>query len=210
MKAITIKQPWASLIAFGEKHFETRSWQAHHRGQLAIHAGKKVDKKACEEPWIKDKLAEHGITSWQQLPTGVVLATAELVACHKIGLGVGAVVATTGPVIQGFEYYFGDYTAGRWAWELANVQVLPEPVAAKGQLSLWEWNKPEEVEDKPIRFKARTHIYWEDWGQMTRVFVAGRTYEGVLHANGKVMAETPYYEGISDYVDRDEIEIIDS
>ncbi|WP_342351939.1 ASCH domain-containing protein [Lysinibacillus boronitolerans] len=30
MKAITIKQPWATLIALGEKRFETRSWQTKY------------------------------------------------------------------------------------------------------------------------------------------------------------------------------------
>ncbi len=121
MKAITIKQPWATLIALGEKKFETRSWQTKYRGPLAIHAGKSVDKEACEDSWIKGLLAEHGITSWKQLPTGVVLATTELVDCHKIGLRVGYVVATTGPDIHGYEFVLGDYTEGRYAWELTNL-----------------------------------------------------------------------------------------
>ncbi|PIJ95588.1 2-oxoglutarate dehydrogenase E1, partial [Lysinibacillus sphaericus] len=42
--------------------------------------------------------------------------------------------------LEGNEVYFGDYDEGRYAWELANLQVLPEPMPAKGQLSLWEWN----------------------------------------------------------------------
>lgn len=141
MKAITIKQPWATLIALGEKKFETRSWGTKYRGKLAIHAGKSVDKDACEDSWIKSVLAEHGITTWKQLPTGVVLATTELIGCHKVSLGVGSVVCTSGPIIQGLEYEFGDYTEGRFAWELSNLQVLQESVPAKGQLSLWNWDE---------------------------------------------------------------------
>ncbi|GLC89353.1 ASCH domain-containing protein [Lysinibacillus piscis] len=141
MKAITIKQPWATLIALGEKKFETRSWQTKHRGALAIHAGKTVDKEACEDSWIKGVLAEYGITSWKQLPTGIVIATVNLVDCHKVGLSVGSVVCTSGPMIQGLEYEFGDYTEGRYAWEFTNLEVLPEPITAKGKLSLWEWDK---------------------------------------------------------------------
>jgi hypothetical protein len=53
MKSITIIQPWATLIALGEKKYETRGWPTKHRGPLAIHAGKKIDKEACEEPEIK-------------------------------------------------------------------------------------------------------------------------------------------------------------
>lgn len=141
MKAITIKQPWASLIALGEKRFETRSWQTKYRGPLAIHAGKTVDKEACEDSWIKGILAEHGITSWKQLPIGVVIATVELIDCHKVGLGVGSVVCTSGPMIDGLEYEFGDYTEGRYAWQFSNLVVLSEPIPAKGQLSLWEWEE---------------------------------------------------------------------
>lgn len=142
MKALTIKQPWATLIALGEKKFETRSWQTKYRGPLAIHAGKTIDKEACEDYWIKETLAKHGIKSWEELPTGVVIATTELIECHKIGLGVGKVFTTTetGPVIDGLEYEFGFYEEGRYAWELSNLNVLLEPMSAKGQLSLWEWS----------------------------------------------------------------------
>ena len=39
MKAITIRQPWASLITLGVKTIETRSSPTKYRGPLAIHAG---------------------------------------------------------------------------------------------------------------------------------------------------------------------------
>jgi hypothetical protein len=38
MKALTLHQPWASLIAEGVKTIETRSWSTKYRGPLAIHA----------------------------------------------------------------------------------------------------------------------------------------------------------------------------
>lgn len=47
MKALTIHQPWASLIAYGFKRFETRGWRTNYRGLVAIHAGKWVDQAAC-------------------------------------------------------------------------------------------------------------------------------------------------------------------
>ncbi len=36
MKAISVKQPWASLIAAGVKTLELRTWPTHHRGALLI------------------------------------------------------------------------------------------------------------------------------------------------------------------------------
>jgi len=40
MKALTISQPYASLIASGEKWVENRTWATRYRGPLAIHAGR--------------------------------------------------------------------------------------------------------------------------------------------------------------------------
>ena len=40
MKALTIRQPWASLIVDGEKRVENRTWPTKYRGPLLIHAGK--------------------------------------------------------------------------------------------------------------------------------------------------------------------------
>jgi len=37
------------------------------------------------------------------------------------------------------EMLFGDWTPGRYAWELANVKILEKPVPAKGQQRLWNW-----------------------------------------------------------------------
>ncbi len=41
MKAISLWQPWATLVALGIKQTETRHWATKHRGQLAIHAAKR-------------------------------------------------------------------------------------------------------------------------------------------------------------------------
>lgn len=49
MKAITIKQPFASLIAAEIKEYEFRTWKTNYRGEILIHAGKGVDKKAMKK-----------------------------------------------------------------------------------------------------------------------------------------------------------------
>lgn len=43
MKAITLHQPYATLVAIGAKQYETRGFSTRHRGQIAIHAGKSHD-----------------------------------------------------------------------------------------------------------------------------------------------------------------------
>lgn len=38
IRALTLHQPWASLVAWGVKHYETRPRPLSYRGPLAIHA----------------------------------------------------------------------------------------------------------------------------------------------------------------------------
>ena len=49
MKVITIKQPFASFIAAGPSKYEFRTWKTKYRGEILIHAGKSVDKKAMKK-----------------------------------------------------------------------------------------------------------------------------------------------------------------
>ncbi len=64
------------------------------------------------------------------LPLGAVIAVALLVDVQRI---------TRAHAPAEPERSFGDYTPGRFAWLLDHVRRLPEPVAAKGALGLWEW-----------------------------------------------------------------------
>ncbi|MED0736248.1 ASCH domain-containing protein [Aneurinibacillus thermoaerophilus] len=138
MKVITIIQPWATLIAIGKKGFETRSWATKHRGPLAIHAGKKIDKDACRHKRFREVLAKHGYDE-KTLPTGVIVATCRLADCHRVIMDFGFSAKLEGGYrVTDNEYLFGDYSQGRYAWRLRDVSSLSEPIPAKGQLSLWE------------------------------------------------------------------------
>ena len=44
MKIITLRQPWATLVAEGIKKYEFRSWKTNYRGKILIHAGKSLEK----------------------------------------------------------------------------------------------------------------------------------------------------------------------
>lgn len=143
MKVLTLIQPWATLIALGEKKVETRSWKTSYRGPLLIHAGKKADKEACEEYSIKGVLQLHGYTS-ENLPKGLIIAKCNLIDCIEIDLGTDPqnrrAYLKNGGRVQGNEYSFGDYTPGRYAWVLENIELLKQPIPAKGKLSLWEFD----------------------------------------------------------------------
>ena len=49
MRVITLKQPWATLVAEGLKKYEFRSWKYSYRGELLIHAGKGIDEEAMKK-----------------------------------------------------------------------------------------------------------------------------------------------------------------
>jgi len=151
MKAITLYQPWASLVAVHAKQFETRSWKTDYRGRIAIHAGKKDINDFV--PWpSKFGLAcalAFGNEDWKYtLPIGAVVATAELVGCYKIDSiqEMSCAPWETGywkelmfHDVSELEILFGDWTPGRYAWELRDVIRLSEPIPAKGAQGLWTW-----------------------------------------------------------------------
>jgi hypothetical protein len=138
MKVISIIQPWAMLIAIGEKKFETRSWATKYRGELAIHSSKKIDKHACKYEPIRSILAQHGYTV-DNLPTGVILAKSKLADCIKVTVNNGdsAILGDGKYIVEDKEYLFGNYNEGRFAWELNDVEMLKKFIPAKGQLGLW-------------------------------------------------------------------------
>lgn len=146
MKALTLTQPWATLIAIGAKRIETRSWGTAYRGPIAIHAAKNLGPvggmrgliEQCDVPAFAHALQKTRLYDNHEnpLPRGAIIATADLVdvRCTNMKLRAEVLAQTITP----YEIEFGDYTSGRYAWHLENVIALPEPIECKGALSLWD------------------------------------------------------------------------
>ena len=162
MKAITIWQPWASLIADGRKLYETRAYAppgALIGERIAIHAGRHRSgaNAILARNWGMD-----------DLPLGAVVCTARLVAAHHLVSEHVRAGRTPRPLVRphgsegsrllatGWDSLHAeadpdcvggwltrddmdDYAAGRWAWRLLDVQVLDPPVPARGRQGWWEW-----------------------------------------------------------------------
>ena len=142
MKALTLTQPWASLVALGAKRIETRSWSTPYRGSLAIHAAKGFPKWAKETCNKSEFAAELGPNP---LPLGAVVATCRLISCiptrelqQNRVIEVDYLAGCADFVMTDVERTFGDYEPGRWAWLLADVVPLEPPILATGALGLWE------------------------------------------------------------------------
>jgi hypothetical protein len=132
LKAITVLQPWASLLIHGDKTIETRSWRTWHRGPLLIHAGQRpfsARRLALQEPF-RAALRAQGFEWPDELPFGCVLGFAELTAC----------VPTESLVerLDERERVLGDFGPGRWAWRLERPMRFVQPFPLRGVLGLFE------------------------------------------------------------------------
>jgi activating signal cointegrator 1 len=156
VKVLTLTQPWATLIAIGAKHIETRSWNTNYRGPLAIHAAQGIASVGaaqglihlCQSEPFHTALAAGGFPMVSALPRGAIVATCVLIDCVPTWPRWASVepyfTATHGDNYWHVpppepERSFGDYTPGRFAWLLGNVKALPEPVPCKGHLGLWQY-----------------------------------------------------------------------
>lgn len=147
MKAITIWQPWASLIYTGAKKIETRNWATKYRGPLAIHAAKRWDTELQSHLFTRQMYGGLAplvgkpldftfntyidVTKIKNLYKGAIIATCNLIDCVPVE-------NLTLKDIE-IEQYYGDFSPGRVAWILDNVKPLKEPIKAKGKQRIWNW-----------------------------------------------------------------------
>lgn len=141
MRALTLTQPWATLVALGVKRVETRSWRTAYRGPIAIHAGRTMPCRSGQRlevgDWVVERYREGLLLrgpagEMHRLPQGVVVATARLEHVRAVD--------ELGGWPPEPERSFGNYGPGRYAWLLGDVAPLREPLAAKGALGLWTWD----------------------------------------------------------------------
>lgn len=137
MKTLSLTQPWASLVALGEKKWETRSFRVHYRGPLAIHASKAFPGWArllCEQDEFRHALHVHGYEAPEQWCSMVVCVTSveDCVPAAEIRKHLSEK-----------ERLFGNYTDGRWAWKLGPVveRFAHEQYVVRGWQGLWNWER---------------------------------------------------------------------
>ncbi len=149
IKALTLRQPFASLVALGEMWIETRDWLTPYRGPLAIHSRREFSREdaifTVTQPEVAGTLVRHGLKGSGELPLGAVIAVARLVdvvPMDKIDRAWITQPDRAEPgryVISEKDQAFGDFSAGRYAWILSDVKRLPKPVPAAEEPALWDW-----------------------------------------------------------------------
>ena len=132
MKVITIKQPFATLIAVGLKEYEFRTWKTKFRGDILIHAGKGIDKKAMER--YKHLNLEY--------PSGKIIAKATITDCVYVDDELKEKLQKKDPLV-----YYGilkkDSDWEGYGFKLENIEKI-EPIEINGKLSLWDYNYKDE------------------------------------------------------------------
>lgn len=121
MKGLTIHQPFAELIARGQKLVENRTWHTHFRGELAIHAGLSAD-------WL-GKSPHVSRADAAELPRGVIVAVVRVVDCVKVEDLSGGLFPASPAMLE--------FAFGPWCWILDEVRRLDTPIAATGMQGLW-------------------------------------------------------------------------
>lgn len=131
MKAITIKQPWASLIVHGIKDIENRTWRTNFRGRVLIHAASSHGRKfSVNLTDAQTKAAFATIakeTMFGNLPFGSIIGSVEIVDCVQNHPSIWA-------------------EKGVYNWVLANPIIYENPIEnVKGKLSFWDYPGINEV-----------------------------------------------------------------
>lgn len=168
MKVLSLHQPWATLIALKVKTIETRSWRATQSligERIAIHAAVRQPPFGLQVgPWtIVDTPGRWVASDYDRhlvhdLPLGAIVATAVLADCLPMRSSVGPPGSgdAYALLLNGLDGHmwiapdaidvedqrpYGDFRPGRWAWMLADIEPLAEPVPFKGGQGLsrsWE------------------------------------------------------------------------
>ena len=110
MRALTIRQPRASLIICGEKDVENRTWTTRHRGLLAIHAGHRFDQDL--QPWQRSIAAKI-----DAFPRRAIIGFVDLL-----------------DVVRDSTSRWAEPTF--YHWVLADPRPI-EPLPMRGRLGLW-------------------------------------------------------------------------
>ena len=126
MKVITLKQPWATLVAEGLKKYEFRSWKLNYRGEILIHAGKGIDKEAMDNFKHLDLNFSHSR----------IVARVKILDCIELNQEINKNIIQENELVYGHKY---DRTG--YAWKLEVVEKINDNRKVSGKQGIWSLEK---------------------------------------------------------------------
>lgn len=151
MKVLSLLQPWAYLWASGHKKIETRSWGTKYRGDLLIHASKGKMKEAHKIQLLQHpefKMVFETYEEIENLQYGFIIGKVKLIEVMHTE-DILSLKNAKVPLYKNSrntiadwekEIAFGDYGEGRYGWITQNPELFTNPIPAKGNLGLWDFN----------------------------------------------------------------------
>lgn len=144
VKALSLWQPWASLVALSAKQYETRHWSTKYRGPLVIHAAQNITGlRQFRADVYKVYDIGHLVVHYPLVQYAVPLFRQHFGQAVPTNLPLGYAVGIVDLVdvlpvervrnqISNWERAFGNYSDGRYAWKLDNLRVFPKPILMFG------------------------------------------------------------------------------
>ena len=129
MKALTIKEPWASLIINGYKKYEFRSWKTKYRGKILIHAGMSLEKDAAK------RFSKYNLEYYK----GAIIGEATITDCILVDTKFNEELRKINPLVYARSNHVETY-----AWKLENIKKYDKPIYIKGKLGLWNYEEGDE------------------------------------------------------------------
>lgn len=124
MKALTIKEPWASLIIEEYKKYEFRSWKTNYRGKILIHSSMSVEKD------MLSRFKDYDIS----INPGFIIGEATIVDCILVDEKFNNELRSIDSVVYGRSNH-----AETYALKLENIVKYDKPIPCKGKLGLWNY-----------------------------------------------------------------------
>ena len=122
MRVITLKQPWATLVAEGLKKYEFRSWKYSYRGELLIHAGKGIDEEAMK------KFENLNL----KYPQSRIVAKVRILDCIELNDEINKKIISENELVYGNKY---DRTG--YAWKLELIEKMNNNEEISGKQGIW-------------------------------------------------------------------------
>lgn len=171
IRALTLWQPWATLLVCGAKHTETRPGVCsfrNYRGLIAVHASKSCPPDVREAmravvdgqypSWLPrdearmfvDALRRVGVNRAGDLVVGAVVGTCRVTDAYRVG---------DRPLPEYPDRAFGDFGTGRTAIVTAQPRRLVTPIPASGSQGLWTWTPPRDLTDQDFHAADPRPLY---------------------------------------------------
>ncbi len=116
MRCLSIRQPWAWLVAAGMKLIENRTWSTDFRGTIAIHAS---TSNSVVKDYVRNRKTD--LFSVDDFSYGAIVGFADLADVR----------------IFGREHESDHFACGPYCWHMSNPRLLKSPIPMLGKLNLF-------------------------------------------------------------------------